>query len=98
MQEKAALSGAYVPLGMGREGEVMLRAIFGAVLGLLVVHTAASLNLAAADKAPQESSAEEQARQDVLAALKAEAAGDNERRRELLEGAARLAPDVAEYN
>jgi hypothetical protein len=51
-----------------------------------------------AEKSPTESSAIAQARQNVTAALKAEVAGDNDQRAELLASAISAAPDLPEAN
>jgi len=76
----------------------MSRNISRTAVGFCFVLLAASLPLFAAEKASKESPAEAKARQDVKAALKAEAAGDNDQRTKLLDGALRVAPAVAEAN
>jgi hypothetical protein len=69
-----------------------------AELGSTLILLAASLNLLAADKTPKENPADTKARQEVKAALQAEAAGDNAHRAELLANAQSSAPELAEAN
>src|SRR6476660_8268101 len=67
-------------------------------LGSIFVLLAACADVLAAEKAAKESPSESKARQDVKAALKAEAAGDNDRRTKLLNSAVGTAPALAEAN
>src|SRR5262245_30784131 len=76
----------------------MLRNFSCAAAGLIAFLPATALSLRAADKSPTQSSALVTARQDVAAALKAEAAGNNERRSDLLAKAWLAAPDLPEAN
>jgi hypothetical protein len=76
----------------------MSRIISRAATGSCLILAAFSFVLPAAEKTPKPDPAETMAREEVLAALRAEAAGDNERRAELLARAAATAPDLAEAN
>jgi pretoxin HINT domain-containing protein/HEAT repeat protein len=69
-----------------------------ASLGLMVTLASARVNLLAAEKALKPNPAEAKTREEVLAALRAEAAGDNEQRAKLLASAAAIAPELAEAN
>ena len=75
----------------------MSRIISLAALGLLLILAVVSFPLLAAEKVAKESAAEAKARQDVKAALRAEAEGDNSQRAERLT-ALWQAPDLAEAN
>lgn len=75
----------------------MSRIFSRAAAGSISILLMASFALPAAEK-PKESPAEAQARQDVKAALQAEAAGDNARRAECLADAVKSAPELAEAN
>lgn len=76
----------------------MSRNISRTALASCFVLLAASLHLIAAEKATKASPTETKARQDVKAALKAEAGGDNDRRTQLLNRAFDVAPALAEAN
>lgn len=76
----------------------MSRNISSTALRCCFILLAASRPLLAVEKAAKESPSEAKARQDVKAALKAEAAGDNDRRTELLNSAVGMAPKLAEAN
>src|SRR4051812_39054966 len=69
-----------------------------AVAWLATLLTIDSLYLHAAEKGGKANRAAVEASEQVKAALRAEAAGDNERRAELLTSAARAAPDLSEAN
>jgi hypothetical protein len=75
----------------------MARSIFSAQLGSLLMLAAASISFAA-DKTPKATEAELKAREEVKAALTAEAGGDNEGRASRLMDAWKAAPDLAEAN
>src|SRR5262245_18341347 len=76
----------------------MSRVIAWAAAGSCVILAASWLPGLAADKSPKSDPAEANARKDVLAALKAEASGDNEKRKERLSAALATAPALAEAN
>src|SRR5262249_48852951 len=75
----------------------MFRTYVGTGWGSLLI-LAAAFTALAAEKGSKETPAEAKARQEVRAALRAEASGDNQRRTEHLAAAARGAPGLAEVN
>jgi hypothetical protein len=78
----------------------MSRTVSRGLVGSLLILAAANTQAASAEKAPKEreSAALAAARKDVDAALRAEAAGDNARRAELLATAGKAAPALPEAN
>jgi hypothetical protein len=76
----------------------MFRTFLSAKWRSLLILPVAVCALSAADKSPKESPTEAKARQEVKAALQAEATGDNDRRAERLAAAERDAPELAEAN
>ena len=76
----------------------MSRIVSCALLTSLAIFTATSSPLAAADKNPKKPESTTAAREQVAAALRAEIAGENDRRAELLTTAACSAPDLPEVN
>ncbi len=75
----------------------MSRLVSCALLGSLAILFAPRFSASAADKNPKNSEAAA-AREQVAAALRAEIAGENDRRAELLASAVRTAPDLPEAN
>jgi hypothetical protein len=69
-----------------------------ALLGLFAILPATFFRLSAAEKTAKDNQATAEARQQVAAALRAEIAGKNDQRAELLASAARAAPDLPEAN
>ena len=76
----------------------MSRLVSCALLGSLAILFAISFCLSGAEKTPKSHEAAAVAREQVAAALRAEVAGESDRRAELLAGAARTAPDLPEVN
>jgi len=76
----------------------MPRNVSRGFFGSLLILFAASFEANSADKTPKESAATTAARKQVEAALRAEAAGDNDRRAELLANAIQTAPTMPEAN
>jgi hypothetical protein len=76
----------------------MSRIVSCALLTFLTVFATTSSRLAAADKSPKNPESTAAAREHVAAALRAEIAGENDRRAELLASAARTAPDLPDAN
>src|SRR5438045_2635629 len=76
----------------------MSRNVSRGFVGSLLILAAASFQAARAEKAAKESGATTTARKQVEAALRAEAAGDNDRRAELLSSAHAAAQSLPEVN
>src|SRR5262245_61497248 len=76
----------------------MSRIVSCALLTSLTVFLTTSARLAAADKSPKNHESTAAAREQVAAALRAEIAGENDRRAELLASAVRTAPDLPDAN
>src|SRR5436305_14823034 len=76
----------------------MSRLVSCALLGLLAMFWPASFRVSAADKTPKSHEATAAAREQVVAALRAEIAGESDRRAELLAAAARIAPELPDAN
>jgi hypothetical protein len=76
----------------------MSRIVSCALLSSLAIFLTASSRLAAADKTAKSHESAATAREQVAAALRAEVAGENERRAELLATATGIAPDLSDAN
>jgi len=76
----------------------MSRNVSRGLFGSLLILIATSWQSIAAEKAPKETPLAAAAKKQVESALRAEAAGDNDRRTELLSGAIQSAPDLREAN
>ncbi len=76
----------------------MTRLVSCALLTFVALFANTSRHLSAADKVAKDTKATTAAREQVTAALRAEIAGENDRRTELLTAAARTAPDLPEAN
>jgi Pretoxin HINT domain/HEAT repeats len=76
----------------------MLRIVSCALLTSLAIFLTTSSRLAAADKNPKNPESTAAAREQVAAALRAEIAGENDRRADLLNSAARTAPELPDAN